>query len=174
MKTFFLLATIIIHLSQFSASVAYSQNFIFEFPYTEEGGTRLGKQEPEYLTTYYAFTNDEADINISASIYRDLHLTEEDVGKTFIIYSFDNYPGFVTFVDNLTNGVDNRFQKAYLFCDLAGGADVGREAHFFGHLTQNGIDFEGYQINSISLYIDSLTIDIRCNSHRCRSRWSAR
>ena len=90
MKTLFLLATIFIYLSQLSASVAYSQNYIFEFPYTEGGGSRIGKQEHEYLTTYYAFTNDEADINISASIYRDLHLSEEDVGKTFIIYSFDN------------------------------------------------------------------------------------
>ena len=159
MKTLFLLVTIFIYLSQLSASIAYSQNYIFEFPYTNGGGTRLEKQEPEYITTHYSFTNDDADINISASIYRDLHLTEDDVGKTFIIYSFDNYPGFVTFVDNLTNGINNRFQKAYTFCDLGGGAEVGSETGFFGHLTQNGIDFEGYKINSISLYIDSLTID---------------
>jgi hypothetical protein len=159
MKSLFLSLTIFIYLSQLSASIAYSQNYIFEFPYTEGGGSSLEKQEPEYLTTYFAFTNDSADIDISASIYRDLHLTEDDVGKTFIIYSYDNYPGFVTFVDNLTNGIDNRFQKAYTFCELGGGATVGSESNFFGHLTQNGIDFEGYRINSIALYIDSLTID---------------
>jgi hypothetical protein len=144
----------------FFSAKAVSENIIHEFPFNEGGGTRLSDiQEPAYLTTYYAYTNDNADINISASIFEDFHLTEFDVGKTYIIYAYDRYPEFITFVDNLTNGSDNRFQKAYTFCDTGGGAEVGDESSFFGHLTQNGIDFEGYRVNSISLHIDELTID---------------
>ena len=160
MKALLLVVTFFIYLSQLSVSIAHSQNYIFEFPYSAGGGTRLEKQEHEYMTTYYAFTDDWPYIDISASIYRDLHLTEDDVGKTFIIYSFDNYPGFVTFVDNLTNGVNNHLQNGYTFCDLGGGLRFGgSESELFGDLTQNGIDFEGYKINSISLHIESLTID---------------
>jgi hypothetical protein len=159
MKIRIVIFAIIICISQSLIPAAYAQNLIIEVPYSEGGGTRLERQETEFIRSYYAYTNDFADINISASIFRSLQLTEADVGKKFIIYSFDNYPGFVTFVDNLTNGTNNRFQKAYTFCDGGGGATVGNESNFFGGLTQNGIDFEGYQINSISLTINSLSID---------------
>ena len=113
----------------------------------------------------YAYTNIPQYTDISASIFKNLRLTEYDVGKTFTIYEFDKYPEFITFVDNLTNGVNDRLQFADSFCDIGGSASTALESEFFGEffgiMTQNGIDFEGYQINSISLHIESLTMS--CN-----------
>jgi hypothetical protein len=154
----------------FNCFITFAQGTLFELPIIGGGGTRVGIiPDPMYMTASYAYTNDFQLTDISASIFRGLTLTEYDVGKTFTIYEFDKYPEFTIFVDNLTNGVNDRLQNVRSFCDIGGGGGTDLESAYFGEMTQNGIDFEGYQINSISLQIDSLTMS--CNPTTLDQYW---
>jgi hypothetical protein len=158
----FLCVAVFCFLIFFTSSTTFAQGTLFELPIIGGVGTRVPIiPDPMYMTASYAYTSSFQLTDISASIFESLRLTEHDAGKTFTIYEFDKYPEFVTFLDNLTNGVDDRLQNVRSFCDIGGEGGTDLESAYFGEMTPNGIDFAGYQINSISLQIDSLTMS--CN-----------
>jgi len=150
-------------------NIAFSEDILIEFPFDNGGRSGFSctfdpRFPTAYMAKYYTYNNDEMMTDIHSSIFRDLHLTEQDIGKTFIIHSYDNYPGFATFVDNLTNGRNDWMEDMYTFAGKSSGGQQGKESGIIGLKTINEIDFEGYRINSISLHLDNLLMTLDTNT----------
>ena len=95
-------------------------------------------------------------------IFDGLTLSVADVGKTFVISQAED-PDYNTVVGFLTNGRSDLISYELSFENF-GPIAMGTEASesiFFSPLpaASNGVDFEGFHLDSINLRIDSVTID---------------
>jgi len=91
----------------------------------------------------------------------DLVLSKDNVGQTYTVLSGNEFEEAVVY---LTNGINDPVSFEYMSSggDGGGGGGLGaNEAYFFfGDITgANGIDFSGYDINSISLAVNSLSFN---------------
>ena len=101
--------------------------------------------------------------NTNAVLFSQFALTPADVGRTFTLNA-SNDPDFAAAKLSLENGIPN----AVVFGDYYGpgtgwSTHVTSEAYFFDPLPpgNNGIDFQGFSIGSISLTVDALTLTPR-------------
>lgn len=100
-------------------------------------------------------------LNTNAVLFSQFALTPADVGHTFTLNA-SNDPDFADARLSLENGMPN----FVVFGNIHGPGQswstyVTTEANFFSPLPvgSNGIDFQGFQIGSIALTVDGLTIE---------------
>ena len=105
----------------------------------------LGIAYPQPLPAEPGSTNVGWDRSISLS----WDITPDDVGKTFIA-SADTHTTFDIFTVFLTNGINDSL-------DFTDGG-FSRESAFISGI-QDGVDFEGYTIDSIALTVNEFFLD---------------
>lgn len=89
-----------------------------------------------------------------------IYLTANDVGRTFVATASDPY--FSTLATTLANGNSDSVTCSATLIGSGWISSLTRtEANFFSPLPQggNGIDFEGFQISSLILRVNRLTIN---------------
>ena len=92
----------------------------------------------------------------SAPLFEQFFLTGSDVGKTFTLATVDD-PDFALFVQKLTNGSNDGLG----ITDNLGTITAQQEPEFFTLLAadNNGLDLQGFQIGSITMQVNALTIN---------------
>ena len=104
----------------------------------------------------------EVKFGVTNSIFETLTLSAADVGQTFQITQTQD-PDFNSLVSSLTDGRSEtlNFQLSFNnFGSIANGISAPEKV-FFSQLPagNNGIDLQGFNIDSISLRIDSVSIN---------------
>ena len=96
-------------------------------------------------------------VNNMWTFYNVDGITPADVGESFTITQ--NNQGFSSVVSSLTNGIDDRID--FKVANIAGswGRYWQETALFEQYNTPNGIDFQGYVINSLQLRVNTLLLD---------------
>ncbi|MBC8096064.1 MAG: PEP-CTERM sorting domain-containing protein [Akkermansiaceae bacterium] len=107
------------------------------------------------LNMQLGYVTDIVNFTVGATLFDQFTLTPSDVGKTFSLTAQSD-PEFGAFVQRLTNGRNDMIA----FADSFGGLSGQNESLFFSQRIagSNGIDLRGFQIGSIALRVDSLTI----------------
>lgn len=96
----------------------------------------------------------------SSSLFEDLTINPSDEGKLFITTSVT--PGFNEFVTWITDDINDSLIISYTFLPSGGGLGNERTeaSAFFGDPSgQRGIDFQGYRIDDIALYVETLMLE---------------
>lgn len=97
----------------------------------------------------------------TSTIFDNILLSASDVGKTFVV-SAANDPNYNAFVAGLTDGNDTYVDYELSFNNfnsIASGVSSEKKLFFAPLPPGNGIDLQGYSLDSIDLRIDSVTID---------------
>lgn len=128
------------------------------FDFKGDTGTRAISDQIRFTVSFGWFPESSYS---ERSVVFDLILSTADVGQT---YTVSSGPEFDEAIVSLTNGINE-----YIYCDTRGSQLQGppgggwgslESLIFFGDATgANGIDFAGYDINSISVTINTLTFD---------------
>lgn len=100
-------------------------------------------------------------ISPMAVIYDSLILTEDSIGQIYTATP-DNDPGFNLFAAEITDNINNRIGTAGM--RGSGGGSYGMSSpeaiFFFGYPPPaDRVDFNGYNISSISLQIDNISFE---------------
>ena len=110
-----------------------------------------------YLTVIIGeYVDYEPDFMINEVVFLDLKLSTDDVGQTYSVSSGTEFNEAVAY---LTNDINDFIEYDVFYPSGGGFGCAAMEARFFfGDETgANGIDFAGYNINRISLTVNSWT-----------------
>jgi hypothetical protein len=91
-------------------------------------------------------------------LFDAIHFGPLDVGKVFTVSSLSDDPAFNSEVNLVTNGVDNSIAFGLFSVSGSGNAASFLESQLFAGVSRTGPDLAGYQIQSFSFQVDSLTI----------------
>jgi len=102
-------------------------------------------------------------------LFEQYAITLNDVGHTFTANA-QNDPDFAGFVQRLTDGISEPIKVV----DSIGSTSGTPESQFFSTHPAgwNGIDLQGFQIGSITMHVDSLTINSPGSDPNHNGNWT--
>jgi hypothetical protein len=134
-------------------------------PITKTGGHQVALPEGQVRIQFWMGIWSDLGNN-ERGLFPNLILTTSDVGRIFTVNE-NNNPYFNEYIQFITDRIDGMVGYGHSFPDAiqgvpgVSGSYIGlSESHFFLGMAPNGIDLQGYLIDSATLSINSLIFDV--------------
>jgi hypothetical protein len=167
-KYFLLSVVSIVIMSWFFATTSRAETI-----YSWDHATSVGSVAAIYsdMNLNYFYWADFDFLDQEGTLFDDIPFNPTNVGQTFTVND-TNEPDFNIFVNLMTNGVDDviGLQNCYYPNRGCGGIGGSLESNLLSasypgvsSSSLNGIDFQGYTINSISYTLNAMTLNTPCS-----------
>ncbi len=169
MKNLHLKLTLLVFIGTlWCSTVTVRAENIFSWDYISSGGSANIAHSMNMALSY------ENNMDFVNTIFDSIPFDPTNVGQTITVND-TNEPDYNSFVIWLTNGVNDVIVTENCFYQNLGCAgDLQEESSLFGtsNTSQNGIDFQGYIINSISFTLNALTLSTPGSDPNRNGNWT--